>query len=93
MTGGDRASGGSGLPPAGGPFANRFCDAVDRLKEIGAARWIRRKTKKSLERLRKIFEEPRKEPLKRASIAGYDSAKAARFGAATGMDPARSGPE
>jgi TRAP-type mannitol/chloroaromatic compound transport system permease small subunit len=31
LTGGDRASGGSGLPPAGGLFANRFCDAVDRL--------------------------------------------------------------
>ena len=66
---------------------------VDRLKEIGAAGWIRRKTKKSLERLRQIFEEPRKEPLKRASIAGYDPANAARYGAATGMDPARSGPE
>jgi uncharacterized protein YndB with AHSA1/START domain len=66
---------------------------VDRIKEIGAAGWIRRKTKKSLERLRQIFEEPRNKPLKRASIAGYDPAKAARYGAATGMDPARSGPE
>ena len=66
---------------------------IDRLKEIGAAGWIRRKTKKSLERLRRIFEEPIKKPLKRASIAGYDPAKAARYGAATGMDPARSGPE
>ena len=66
---------------------------IDRLKEIGAAGWIRRKTKKSLERLRRIFEEPIKDPLKRASIAGYDPAKAARYGAATGMDPARSGPE
>ena len=66
---------------------------IDRIKEIGAAGWMRRKTKKSLERLRKIFEEPGKEPLKRATIAGYDPAKAARFGAPTGMDPARSGPE
>jgi uncharacterized protein YndB with AHSA1/START domain len=64
--------------------------AVDRIKEIGAAWWIRRKTRKSLERLRKIFEEPQKEPLKRVTVAGYDPAKAARFGAATGMDPARS---
>jgi uncharacterized protein YndB with AHSA1/START domain len=62
---------------------------VDRMKEIGARRWTRRKTKKSLERLRTIFEEPPKEPLKRATIAGYEAAKAARFGAATGMDPAR----
>jgi uncharacterized protein YndB with AHSA1/START domain len=61
----------------------------DRLTEIGAATWIRRQTKKSLERLRMIFEEPPKEPLKRATIAGYDPAKAPRFGVASGMDPAR----
>ena len=60
--------------------------------EIGAAGWIRRQTKKSLERLRMIFEEPPKEPLRRATIAGYDAAKAPRFGAASGMDPARGGP-
>ena len=60
---------------------------VDRFKEIGAARWIRRRSKKSLERLRGIFEEPQREPLKRVSIAGYEGAKAARFGAHTGMDP------
>jgi uncharacterized protein YndB with AHSA1/START domain len=64
----------------------------DRLMEIGAAGWIRRQTKKSLERLRMIFEEPPKEPLRRATIAGYDAAKAPRFGAASGMDPARGGP-
>jgi uncharacterized protein YndB with AHSA1/START domain len=62
---------------------------VDRLKEIGAAGWLRRQSKKSLERLRMIFEEPPREPLKRATIAGYEAAKAARFGAATGADPAR----
>jgi uncharacterized protein YndB with AHSA1/START domain len=62
---------------------------IDRVKEIGAAGWVRRQTKKSLERLRMIFEEPPKEPLKRATIAGYDPAKAPRFGAATGMNPAR----
>jgi uncharacterized protein YndB with AHSA1/START domain len=62
---------------------------LDRLKEIGAAGWVRRQTKKSLERLRMIFEEPPKDPLKRATIAGYEAAKASRFGAATGMDPAR----
>jgi uncharacterized protein YndB with AHSA1/START domain len=62
---------------------------VDRFREIGAAGWVRRRTKKALERLRAIFEEPRDEPLKRASIAGYEAAKAPRFGAHTGMDPAR----
>ena len=44
---------------------------------------------KALERLRTIFEEPPSEPFKRVTIAGYDAAKAARFGAHTGMDPAR----
>jgi len=63
---------------------------LDRLKEIGAAGWMRRQTKKALERLRMIFEEPPREPLKRATIAGYEPAKAPRFGAAAGMDPARS---
>jgi uncharacterized protein YndB with AHSA1/START domain len=62
---------------------------VDRLKQIGAAGWIRRQTGKQLERLRMIFEEPPKEPLRRATIAGYEPAKAARFGAPTGADPAR----
>ena len=36
-----------------------------------------------------IFEEPQKEPLKRATIAGYEPEKAPRFGARSGMDPAR----
>ena len=62
---------------------------VDRFREIGAAWWVRRRTKKALERLRRIFEEPQTGPLKRATIAGYEAAKAARFGAHTGMDPAR----
>jgi uncharacterized protein YndB with AHSA1/START domain len=62
---------------------------VDRLKETGAAGWLRRQTKQSLERLRMIFEEPPKGPLKRATIAGYEPAKAPRFGGPTGMDPAR----
>ena len=62
---------------------------VDRFREIGAAWWVRRRTKKALVRLRAIFEEPGDGPLKRASIAGYEAAKAPRFGAHTGMDPAR----
>jgi uncharacterized protein YndB with AHSA1/START domain len=62
---------------------------VDRLRQFGAAGWIRRQTRKSLDRLRAIFEEPQKRPLKRATIAGYEPEKAARFGAHPGMDPAR----
>jgi uncharacterized protein YndB with AHSA1/START domain len=62
---------------------------IDRLKELGAAGWIRRRTKTALERLRQIFEEPSTEPLKRVTIAGYEPAKAPRFGAHAGMDPAR----
>lgn len=62
---------------------------VDRLKEIGAAGWMRRQTRKALERLRMIFEEPPRGELKRATIAGYEPAKAARYGARTGMDPSR----
>jgi uncharacterized protein YndB with AHSA1/START domain len=62
---------------------------IDRFKEIGAAAWIRRQTRKSLDRLRMIFEEPDRVELKRATIAGYEPDKAARFGAYAGMDPAR----
>jgi uncharacterized protein YndB with AHSA1/START domain len=62
---------------------------VDRFKELGAHSWVRRQTGKALSRLRMIFEEPPKGELKRATIAGFEPAKAARFGVATGMDPAR----
>jgi uncharacterized protein YndB with AHSA1/START domain len=65
---------------------------VDRMKQIGAAGWVRRQTAKQLERLRMIFEDPPKEPLRRATIAGYEPAKAPRFGASTGTDPARMPP-
>jgi len=62
---------------------------VDRLRQLGAAGWMRRQTKKALERLRMIFEQPPEGELKRATIAGFEPAKAARFGVATGMDPSR----
>ncbi len=62
---------------------------IDRIKETGAAWWMRRNTKGALERLRMIFEEPSDRPLVRATIAGYEPLKAARFGAHTGTDPAR----
>jgi uncharacterized protein YndB with AHSA1/START domain len=62
---------------------------IDRVKELGAAGWVRRQTARALKRLRMIFEEPPSGELKRATIAGYEPAKAARFGGATGMDPGR----
>ena len=62
---------------------------IDRLRELGAAGWMRRQTKTALERLRQIFEEPPEGELARATVAGYDPANAARFGAATGTDPSR----
>jgi uncharacterized protein YndB with AHSA1/START domain len=62
---------------------------IDRMREIGAASWVRRNTKIALERLRMIFEEPPEAPLARATVAGYEPLKAPRFGAPTGMDPAR----
>jgi hypothetical protein len=55
---------------------------LDALREsLGARRWLRRQLKTSLERLRMIFEEPPAEPLARATVAGFEPEKAARFGA------------
>jgi uncharacterized protein YndB with AHSA1/START domain len=62
---------------------------VDRIKELGAAGWVRRQTRKALDRLRMIFEEPLRGELKRATIAGFEPEKAPRFGVAAGMDPSR----
>jgi uncharacterized protein YndB with AHSA1/START domain len=62
---------------------------IDRVRELGAAGWMRRQTAKALDRLRMIFEEPPRGELKRATIAGFEPEKAARFGVSTGMDPAR----
>ena len=42
----------------GADHLQRAGHAVDRVKELGAAGWMRRQTKKALERLRMIFEEP-----------------------------------
>jgi uncharacterized protein YndB with AHSA1/START domain len=62
---------------------------VDRVRELGAAGWVRRQTSKALNRLRMIFEEPPPGELKRATIAGFEPEKAARFGVSTGVSPAR----
>ena len=61
----------------------------DKLRQTGAAGWIKRNAKTALERLRLVFEDPPERPLARVSVAGYEPLKAARFGAHTGMDPAR----
>ena len=63
-------------------------NALEAVKQAGAARWMRRNTKIALERLRMIFENPPERPLARATIAGYEPMKAARFGVHTGADPA-----
>ena len=54
----------------------------ERVKErLGGTRgWLRRRTKRSLERLRDILEESPRGPLPRATIAGYEPLKAPRFG-------------
>jgi uncharacterized protein YndB with AHSA1/START domain len=54
---------------------------LDAFKEsLGARSWLKRQVKSSLSRLRRIFEERQEAPLARATIAGYEPAKAARFG-------------
>jgi uncharacterized protein YndB with AHSA1/START domain len=62
---------------------------VDRLKQVGAAGWMRRQTRRALDRLRMIFEEPPRGELRRATIAGWEPAKAPRFGVPAGADPSR----
>lgn len=54
---------------------------VDRIKQRGVHRWVRRQSRKSLNRLKLIFEEPGRHEVKRVTVAGYESAKAPRFGA------------
>ena len=66
---------------------------LDRLKQVGAGGWMRRQTRSALERLRMIFEEPPEGELARATIAGFESAKAPRFGARRGMNPAHRPPQ
>lgn len=55
--------------------------AVDRIRQRGLQRWIRRQSKLALERLRKIFEEPQERPLERVTVAGHEPHTAPRFGA------------
>lgn len=55
---------------------------LDRMREkLGSRRWLRRQSAKSLERLRRLFEEASEDPRPRTTIAGYEPLKAPRFGA------------
>ena len=59
-----------------------WTEPPSRLQEpFGMRGWFRRRTRRALARLRQIFEEPGREPLPRATIAGYEPMKAPRFGA------------
>ena len=56
-------------------------NVAERMREsFGLRGWLRRRSQKSLERLRRIFEEPSGQSLERTSIAGFEPLKAARFG-------------
>ena len=58
--------------------------ARERLKEkLGARRWLRRQSKKALERLRTILEEHPGEPPRRVGVAGWEQARGPRFGTGT----------
>jgi len=53
----------------------------DGFKEsLGTRGWLRRRLRGSLRRLRMVFEEQSDRPLARATVAGYEPLKAARFG-------------
>ena len=53
----------------------------DAFKEsLGVRGWLKRRESGALKRLRMIFEERPEQPLARATVAGYEPLKAARFG-------------
>jgi hypothetical protein len=56
----------------------------DGIKETvaGGRPWVKRQMRVSLKRLRAIFEERPERPLARATVAGYEPLKAARYGSA-----------
>jgi uncharacterized protein YndB with AHSA1/START domain len=49
-------------------------------QRLGMTGWMKRQTKTGLDRLRLIFEEGSREPLARATVAGFEPMKAPRFG-------------
>lgn len=55
--------------------------AVDRLRQRALPGWIKRQTKRALDRLRRIFEEPHDGAVERVRVAGSEPHTAPRFGA------------
>ena len=56
----------------------------ERVKDkLGARRWLRRQSRKALDRLRTILEEHPDEPLERATVAGWEQSRGPRFGTGT----------
>jgi uncharacterized protein YndB with AHSA1/START domain len=57
------------------------------MEKLGARGWTKRQAKIALERLRSVFEERPDGPLARATVAGWEPQKAARFGVGPGPEP------
>ncbi len=57
------------------------------LEKLGTRRWTKRQAQAALERLRAVFEERPDEPLARATVAGWEPQKAARFGSELAGQP------
>lgn len=55
--------------------------AVDRLRQRALPGWLKRQSKRALDRLRRIFEEPHDGALERVRVAGSEPHTAPRFGA------------
>lgn len=53
---------------------------VDRFRQRALPGWLKRHSRRSLDRLRRIFEEPRDGALERATVAGSEPWTAPRFG-------------
>jgi len=72
---------GQGLTRVEVKFATQPGTPREAFKEkFGSQGWTKRQLKTALERLRVIFEEQPSGPLARASIAGYETMRAPRFG-------------
>jgi uncharacterized protein YndB with AHSA1/START domain len=52
-------------------------------QRLGARRWLRRRSKKALERLRAILEERPDEPIEHARLAAWEPERGPRFGTST----------
>jgi hypothetical protein len=75
---------GSGLTRVEMTVTSEGGTARDRLKErLGTRPWLRRQSKKALERLRAILEERPDGPLARATVAGWEPSRGPRFGTGT----------